>query len=253
METVNIFSKYIPNFIMILLRAGIMFSFIPFFSSTNLPAQFRIGLIVAVALVLTPVIEFKVSLESVPYLVMREVIFGIALGFASRLVFFAVDMAGQLMSNAMGLSIATVFNPEIGQSTEIAQMYGIAASLVFLAMDVHHDLIYIFARSYELLPAGSVEMKNLISEAVTMGSKLFILALKISAPVVIVMLISNLLLGFMYKAAPQINVFFIGFPIYMFVGFIMMIIGIPVFVFVSGNYFNAIKDDMLRVISMAKG
>jgi flagellar biosynthetic protein FliR len=198
-------------------------------------------------------VEFKVERPEIPLVVMREIFFGMALGFAGRLVFFAVDMAGQLMSTATGLSMASVFNPEIGQSTEISMVYGIIAMFVFLSLDAHHDLITIFIKSYEWLPAGHLDVQSLISPIIFMGSKMFLIAIKVSAPVVILMLVANILLGFMYKAAPQINIFFVAYPIYIVLGFSVMLLSMPVFIYVVGDYFMGIKDDMLRAIAAARG
>lgn len=249
----DLFAKYIPNFLFILLRAGIVISLLPFFGSRNFPAKFKLGFIVALALVLTPVVEFVTPKTNLPLCVLREVIFGIVLALAARFVFFAIDMAGQVMSNSIGLSIAQLFDPDLGQSTEVARLYGLIAMLILLATDAHHDLIYGFVKSYEWLPAGEMEIRNLFPAVVYFGSMTFILALKISAPVVIAMLISHILLGFIYKAAPQINIFFVAYPIYMFVGFLVMLISIPVFVQVTGEYFSTIKDEMAKVIAITRG
>jgi flagellar biosynthetic protein FliR len=198
-------------------------------------------------------VELNISKTGIPLAVMQEVVFGIILGLTARFIFFAVEMAGQVVSNAMGLSIATIFNPDFGQSTEIARLYGMIAMLIFLAMDAHHDLIYVFVKSYEWLPGGHIDIQNLVTEAISVSGKIFLIALKISAPVVIAMLISSLLLGFIYKAAPQMNIFFIGYPVYIFVGFIVILIGIPVFTQVIGGYLNGIKDEMIRIIAVARG
>lgn len=253
MVNMDFFSKYIPNFLFILLRASIFMSLLPFFGSKNFPAQYKIGFAVALAIVLSPLTEFKIKEGDIPLLVIKEVLFAVTLGLSVRFVFMAVEMAGQIISNAMGFSIATVFNPELGQSTEIAQLQGIIAMLIFLAMDAHHDLIYLFVKSYEVLPAGQADMRNLVTEFISLGSKIFVIAIKIAAPVMIGMLIASFLLGFIYKAAPQINIFFVSFPVYIFIGFLLMLFSIPVFVSVLGGYFGGIKEEMGRIIAIAKG
>jgi flagellar biosynthesis protein FliR len=249
----EILTQYIPNFLFILLRAGIMVSMLPFLSTANFPARLKIGLAVAIALILTPIVEFKVERPDIPIIILRELIFGMALGLAARLVFFAVDMAGQLMSTATGLSMASILNPEMGQSTEISVVYGIIAMFVFLAMDAHHDLIMIFVKSYEWIPAGHIDVRSMVAPIIGLGSKMFLIALKVSAPVVVIMLIANILLGFLYKAAPQMNVFFVAYPVYILLGFTVMIVSVPVFIFVAGDVITGIKDDMLRIIEAARG
>lgn len=247
----EIIGPYITNFLFILLRVSIVMSLLPFFGSKNVPAQFKIGLVFATAIILTPVIDFTVAKADIPFVVMREIIMGIVLGLLARFVFLAVEIAGQVMSNAMGLSLATVFNPEFGQSTELAHTYGIITMLIFLAMDAHHDLISLFVRSYEWIPAGGIAIGDVAAEVISATSLIFIMAVKISAPVVIAMLITNLLLGFLYKAAPQMNIFFIGYPLYLLVGFIVIFISMPVTVSAIGNYFSLMKNEMANIIAHA--
>jgi flagellar biosynthetic protein FliR len=244
---------YIPNFLFILLRAGIVLNMLPFIGSTSLPRQFRIGLAVAVALILTPVVDIQVARSAIPLVVVREVMFAMIFGLAARFVFFAVDMAGQVMSNATGLSMAAIVNPEIGQSTEISQLYSIIATLLFFAIDAHHDLIAIFVRSYELTPLGTITLQGIMTAAVSFATGIFVIALKISAPVVIIMLMTNILLGFVSKAAPQMNVFFVGYPLYLFLGFLTMFLSLPIFVYVMGGYFKGIPDEVGRVLLLMKG
>ncbi|MDA8168184.1 MAG: flagellar biosynthetic protein FliR [Nitrospiraceae bacterium] len=251
---INLFAAYLPNFLFILLRAGIVLGFLPFFSSSTFPAKFKIGFVVALSIVLTPVIQFKIpDRGTIAGVIVREMILAVALGMAARAIFWAIDMSGQIMSTAMGLSMATVFNPDMGQSTEFAQLYGTIAMLVFLALNIHHELIYAFVKSYEWIPLGSINTGKLMAAVVPLGGKMIAIALKISAPVIIIMLILNLLLGFLYKAAPQMNIFFIGYPLYMIVGFTLMILALPVFIYVFQCYFTQIKTEMLGIMAAAKG
>ncbi len=248
----EIMIPYVQNFLIILLRVSIFFVLLPFFGSRNLPAQFKIGFIVALAFILTPIVEIPHLQTSIPSLVIREVLLGIVLGLTARLIFFAVETAGQIMAGVMGLSIASSFNPEMGQSTELARIYGMLAMLIFLSLDAHHDLIYIFVKSYEWIPSGQIHINNLIPQIISEGSRMFVIALKLSAPIVIIMLITNLLMGFLSKAAPQMNVFFIGYPLFIFVGFLVIFISIPIFINVLGNYMGNIKNDMQGIIAIGR-
>lgn len=249
----DIFGQYTSKFLLVLLRVGIFMSLLPFFGSKNFPAQFKIGLALAIALVLTSVVQIEITTISIPVLVIREVVFGIMLGALVRFVFFAVDMAGQMMSNATGLSIATVFNPEMGQTSEVSRLYGIIAMLILLAADAHHDLIYLLVRSYEWIPVGQFDLRDLIPGFVAAGNRIFIIALRIAAPVLVIMVIANLLTGFINKAAPQANIFFISFPVYIFIGFLVMLITVPVFAHVISISFSEIRDEMYRIMAAAKG
>jgi flagellar biosynthetic protein FliR len=255
MSNVNIevLSGYIINFLFILLRAGIFVSLLPVIGGKQLPAQFRIGFAVFIALLLTPVVKFDIAENNIFLLIVREVIIAIALGLTVRFVFMAVNMAGTFISYTMGLSIARVFNPEVGQNTLISEAYGIITMLLFLAMDAHHDLIFVFVKSFELLPAGQLDINPLYPRVVSMGSGLFVLALKIGAPVIVGLLIVHLLSGFLYKAAPQMNIFFITLPLNILLGILLMILSIPAFEYVLNISFSDLRVEMARLIMMAKG
>jgi flagellar biosynthetic protein FliR len=219
----------------------------------QLPAQFRIGLAVFIALLLTPVVTMNIAENNIPLLVLKEMIIAAALGLTVRFIFLAVNMAGTFMSYGMGLSMARVFNPEVGQDTLIAQIYGILTMLLFLSLDAHHDLIFVFVKSFEVLPAGQLHASPLLPKVVSMGSGLFVLALKIAAPVVVGLLIVQLLSGFLYKAAPQMNIFFITLPLNILLGILLMMLSIPVFEHVLGIRFSDMREEMSRIIMMARG
>lgn len=252
MAGADLLAAYVPRFLLILLRSSVFLAFLPILGSKSLPARFRIGLAVAIALVLTPIIDFRAGENETAILVVREVALGMTLGLAVRFVFFGVEMAGQMISDAMGLSIATVFNPEMGQSTEVAQLLGITATLLFLATDAHHDLIALFVRSYDLLPGGSADVNALAGEGIALVGRIFLIAVKLAAPVVVGMVTLNVLLGFVYKATPQINIFFIGFPLYISVGFLILLLAVPAYVAAIGGSLGEIRTEMARVVGMAR-
>lgn len=246
-------SRFAGNFLLILLRAGIFMSLLPVIGAKQLPAQFRIGLAVFMSLLLTPVVNVSVAESSIALLVIKEMIVAAALGLTVRFVFLAINMAGTFMSYAMGLSMARVFNPEVGQDTLVAEIYGVFTMLIFLSLDAHHDLIYVFVKSFELLPAGQFRPDPLLPEIVSMGTGLFVLALKVSAPVIVGLLIVHLLSGFLYKAAPQMNIFFITLPLNILLGIVLMLLSIPVFEHVLGISFSDLRAEMSRLIIMTKG
>ena len=253
LNELNELSKYIPNFMFILLRSSILISLLPVLGGKQMPAQFRLGLAVMVSIILTPVVQFEIAENNIPMLVLKELLLGIALGLTVRFIFMAVNMAGQFMSYTMGMSIAQVFNPEMGQSTSIAEIYGIIAMLFFLILDAHHDLIYVFVKSFEMLPAGETNILPLVPVVLSMMTGLFVLALKICAPVTVGLLISHLLTGFLYKAAPQMNIFFVTMPLNIFLGFLLIILSIPVFEYLMGIKFSDLRGEMIRIVTMAKG
>ncbi|MBP2675158.1 MAG: flagellar biosynthetic protein FliR [Deltaproteobacteria bacterium] len=252
MPGADILSGYFPRFLLILLRSSVFLAFLPILGSKTLPATFRIGLAVAIAALLTPVVDLRPGENDAAILVLREVVLGMVLGLAVRFVFFGIEIAGQMISDSMGLSIATVFNPEMGQSTEIARLLAILATLLFLVTDVHHDLIALFVRSYDLVPVGTGDVRALVGEGIALTGKVFVLAIKLGAPVVVGMVTLNLLLGFVTKATPQINIFFISFPLYILLGFLILMLALPAYVAAMGGSFGEMRSEMERVLSMAR-
>lgn len=215
--------------------------------------QFRLGLAVFISLLLTPVVNFTIAENSIPILIMKEIIIAMALGFAVRMIFLAVNLGGTFISYTMGLSMATVFNPEFGQDTLISEILGIMTMLLFLVMDAHHDLIFVFVKSFELLPVGKMNIAPLMPEVVAMVSGLFVMSIKIAAPVMVGLLIVQLLTGFLYKVAPQMNIFFVALPLNIFIGIMLMILSIPVFEHVLGISFSDMRGEMIKLLMLAKG
>jgi len=250
---INALSGHITNFLFVLLRTGIFISLLPVIGGKQMPPQFRMGLAVFISLLLTPVVNFTIAENSIAILIIKEIIIAMTLGFAVRFVFLAVNMAGTFISYTMGLSMATVFNPEVGQDTLVSEIYGIMTMLLFLVMDAHHDLIFVFVKSFELLPIGNVNVAPLLPEVVAMATGLFVMAIKIAAPVMVGLLIVQLLSGFLYKVAPQMNIFFVALPLNIFLGIMLMILSIPVFEHVLGISFSDLRGEMIRLLMIAKG
>lgn len=252
MDPATAFAAMLPKFLLVLLRSSVFLAVLPVLGSKSFPARFRIGLAVALAIVLTPVVEFEVDPRRIPALAAREVMLALGLGLAARAVFMAVEIAGQLASDSLGLSIASTFNPEIGPSTDLARFQGVVATLLFFATDSHHDLVAVLVRSYDLVPAGAVRPESLLPQAVSIAGSMFAAAAKLSAPVVAGVLTTNLLLGFVYKSAPQVNVFFAAFPLLVFAGLLLILLTLPAFVSSVAGSFGGMREAMARVLAAAR-
>jgi len=250
--TIESLSPYITNFLVILIRSSIFVSLLPIIGGKEMPGQFRLGLAVFIAIMLTPVVNVEVREDVIALLVIKEILIAFALGLTVRFVFMAINLAGHVISQAMGLSVAAVFNPELGQTTLISEIYGVMAMLYFLVMDAHHEIIYIFVKSFELLPSGQLNIMPVIPQVISLGNKLFVLALKIGAPVIVGLLLSNILTGFLYKVAPQMNIFFITLPLNIFLGLTLIILSIPVFEHVFNLNIIDLRNEMARIIAMAR-
>lgn len=247
------FAGYFSNFLIILIRLGIVVFLLPFWSGKQFPRPFKIGFALAAAYVLAPVIRVETGNQTILSILIQELILGALLGFASRIVFLGVELAGTFISDALGISMATVFNPEMGQSTEVSTMLGLLAMLLFLALDLHHDLLALLIKSYEVLPIGRLKVENLMLKGIELGSQVFVLAVKLAAPVLVGMIVVNVLMGFIYKAAPQVNIFFISLPVYLLVGFLILILSLPVLINFLASRFEGLSEEFNRILMLAKG
>jgi len=250
---INEFTHFIKVFLFVLLRASIFVSMVPVIGSDKLPMQFRIGFAVFISLLLAPVVELNIAEDYIPLLVLKEILVGFALGFSVKVLFMGINMAGAFISHVMGVSVATTFNPEMGQTAIVAEAYGIIAMLFFLVMDIHHELIFVFVKSFEMLPAGQADIVPLMAQVISMGTRFFVIAIRIGAPVIVCLMIVHILSGFLYKAAPQMNIFFVTLPLNIGLGFFLIIVSMPVLEYVLGVEFSGIKEDMMRIIISAKG
>jgi flagellar biosynthetic protein FliR len=253
LESTIVLSKYFSNFLVLLIRLGVILFLLPFWSGQQFPRQFKIGFVLAVAYVLAPVIPMEIRNQDILMIIIQELLLGATLGFAVRVVFLAVEFAGTLISDAMGLSIAAVFNPEMGRSTEVSTILGLIAMLLFLVLDLHHDLIAMIVKSYEVLPVGHLRIDNLLLKGISVGGQIFVLAVKIAAPILVGMIIVNVLMGFIYKAAPQVNIFFVSLPVYIFIGLLVLLLSTPLLINFLGTQFSGLKDEINRIFILAKG
>ncbi len=232
----SIETKEIITFLFVLMRVSMILLFLPFFGSKLTPMQFRIGLILAVSLVITPVVNIGFDGNDIAMILLREMIFSFVIALTVRFLFYAIDAGGQIMSTTMGLSIATVFNPEIGQSTELTRLYSLIAMLLFLSLNGHHYFIYAVVSSFHYIPVGGADIKELVRAGIMLSGRIFEIALKIAAPIIAVVMITNILLGVLYKLIPQFNIFFVAYPLYISLGYVVLILGIPFFFIFFGNY-----------------
>ncbi len=247
-EQLGLKPDIIVKFLLVLLRISIVFMVLPVFGSKSLPVQFKIGLIVGITLILTPIVDIKIATNDIIMLVIRESLFSVVLGLTVRVLFFAIDAAGQVISTTAGMSMANVFNPEIGQSTEISRFYSIVAVLLFFASNMHHYFIYALVKSFEYVPIGKSDTSSIVQAGIKLGAEVFILAVKLAAPVITIVMITNILMGILYKLIPQFNIFFVAYPLYLTLGFLVILFSIPVVFILISNYFVEMKNNFNHLL-----
>jgi flagellar biosynthetic protein FliR len=162
-------------------------------------------------------------------LLINNVLIGVVIGFAVRLVFAALELAGELIGLQMGLSFVGFFNPGTGQQQNaVASFMSLLALLMFIAIDGHLMLIHALAESFRLYPVSvGMDLPMGFDRLLRLGSDMFAIALTIALPFLAVMLLTNVVLGVLARVAPQINIFAVGFPMTILVGLVTLFLLLP--------------------------
>jgi flagellar biosynthetic protein FliR len=161
--------------------------------------------------------------------VLQQVLVGVSLGFAVRIVFSAVEFAGELVGLQMGMNFATFFNPMSGgEQTAVSRFYGISIAWLFIVSGGHLLVIAALVQSFTAFPVASDPFAFLrVVEPQRWGAEIFRLGLWIALPLVAMLLFTNLVLGVISRVAQQMNVFAIGFPITLGVGLVGVLVTLP--------------------------
>ncbi len=215
------------------IRIGAMFVAAPIFSARSVPVRIRVVLSFLIAWLLLPIIPEPPVVDLISgealIITISQVLIGVAMGFILQMVFAAFVIAGQSIATAMGLGFASMVDPQSGvQVPVISQALLIMATLVFLALNGHLIFIEVLAKSFHSMPIGPVSLSSdAMWKLVMWGSDMFVGAMLIALPAVAALLLVNLAFGVASRAAPQLNIFAVGFPIMIMMGLAFMILILP--------------------------
>jgi flagellar biosynthetic protein FliR len=226
---------WLATFLWPLTRVLALLAVAPVLGQARIPARVRIGLAIGIVIVLVPALPAPpaVAPGSAAGMVIlaTQMVIGLAIGFALRLVFVAVEMAGDLIGTQMGLGFAMFYDPGNVQHTPIlGQFMGLLATLVFLAINGHLMIIAALAQSFQALPITAAPLgAGLFEVLARYGGIVFAAGLQLALPLIVTMLVVNLALGVLTRAAPQLNIFAVGFPVTLAIGFGALILTLPYF------------------------
>jgi len=215
------------------LRVLALFSAMPLFAQGSVPTRVRIGLalLIAVCAQATLPPAAVIALDSWPALMalLQQLLIGISLGFSVRVVFSAVEFAGEIVGLQMGLNFSGFFNPMTGgEATATSRFFGILVSWLFIASGGHLALIGAVVQSFQAFPVGPDPFAFLRAvQPQVWGGEVFRLGLWIALPMIAMLLFVNMVLGIIARVAQQMNIFSIGFPITVSVGLIGMLLTLP--------------------------
>jgi len=218
-----------------MMRIGAMLLAMPVLGTRLMPTRVKIifsfvlSVLVLPLLPALPVVEV-LSLEGLLVSV-QQVLIGLSMGFTLQLVFGALMIAGESIALGMGLGFASMVDPANGVNVPVmSQLFVIIGTLVFLALGGHLMLIQLIVSSFQSLPISSSGIeRDSFWLIFAWGSQMFIGAVWIAIPALITLLVITLSMGVMTRAAPQLNIFSVGFPVIMFLGFIVVMLILPGF------------------------
>jgi flagellar biosynthetic protein FliR len=205
----------------------------PVTGNPQFPARAKVGLAILITVLVAPFLPAGVAVDPGSWeglaLLVRETLIGVAMGFAVRVVFTAVEMAGNVIGVQMGLGFAEIYNPTAGgQIAVIGQFLGLLAALAFLALDGHLMMISGLIESMRAIPPGAAATPAVDWRLLALwGGKIMEAAALLALPVIAALTITNLALGVLSRAAQQLNLFAVGFPITLAIGFITLLLALP--------------------------
>jgi len=238
-------------------RIAALTASIPVLSGAQTPARIKIVLAFILSLLVFPLVEPEIS--TVPFdtlhlffLILSESVVGLAIGFSATLIFAAVQFGGTVVGYQMGFAAANVFDPQTqNQTALVSQFQNVLAILVFLALNIHFFMIEAIVHSFRLLPPGNLNLSGgAIPYLMTLAGRMFSLGVQFSAPVLVVLLLSGLVLGLMSRVFPQLNVFLLSFPINIGLAFLMLSLTLNLTVALMTREFATLQEHILMLFSL---
>jgi flagellar biosynthetic protein FliR len=205
----------------------------PVLGNSAVPNSSKILLAVMLATVIGPTVPALPAADPLSLagllILAQELLVGLGMGLSMRIVFAAIEMAGEISSLTMGLGFATFFDPQShGRSSAVGQLLALLTSMAFLAANVHLVLLAALAESFVSLPVSAAPLSGAgFKHLADWGGKIFASGVQISLPIVAALLLTNVALGILTRAAPQLNLFGIGFPITLGVGMLVIATTMP--------------------------
>jgi flagellar biosynthetic protein FliR len=249
---------YVAQFLvglMMFIRVTAVLVTAPLLSHESVPVQLKAGLGVFITYLLFPVVAHQtpaldVKLIALVLIGMKESLVGIVIGFSLSLLFAGMRYAGELMSTSIGLSITTILDPESGQSTPvIGEFIYLTTLLLFLILNGHHFVLEALQLTFRVIPIGGVTLsESLMNILIRLSGLMFVVAIKIAAPVLVAGFLINVGLSILARVMPQANIFMLSFPISISVGLLVILSSAPFLVLVFKKLLAEYEMNILELV-----
>ncbi len=241
----ELFNISLYNWLMIFLRTGAVFMLMPGFSAVYVTAQIRLILALALSLILVPLLAPELPPQPENFSIMLQYIFyelsiGIFLGIVMQILFFALNFAGSIASQAIGFSNAQMFDPAFQTQTMLIETFLsiIAITFIFIT-DIHHLMIGAVVDSYHLFRPGESLLWNDFAQHITQSvGRSFTIGFKLGAPFIAFTIVFYSGMGLVSRLMPQLNIFFLSLPLQIYLGLGVLLITVPIIVIAFFRYYD---------------
>jgi len=251
----NVSLVEVQVFLLIFFRVGAILLTLPVFGSASVPSVFKIGLSFAIALLLYPILNLEgfpvqLSIIHLSLGMISEIIMGVIIGLSVSMVFAGVQLAGQLIGLQMGLAMANIVDPSTSEQLPLlGELNNIIAILIFLTINAHHWFIQGVADSFRLVPPFAFHFSNITMEqVVNLGGNLFVIAIKVGAPVIAALFLMSVAFGVAARTVPQMNIFFVALPIQILVGFLFLAFSLPYLLTFMKTVFTGLEQSIFSLL-----
>ena len=237
-------SGNVVSFILLFFRFASLFMTAPIFSHTTIPMTIKTMMAFFFTVIFfpsTPHITFEINLVNLIVAILTEMLFGAVIGLALQLAYNVITFAGGVISFMMGFSMATAIDPQNGVSMPIiSQFLSLIALMVLFSLNLHHWLILYIDHSLAKVPLGGFLLSNdIIHYLLSAGGNMFLVGTMIAFPIIALTLLADVIFGMIMKTMPQFNLLVIGFPIKIFISFVVLIA-------VLGSMLVLVKNEILH-------
>ena len=240
--------------IFIFIRILTFFACINIIFPSGTPKVFKAMFSVFIALILSPFIPVDVNTTSTGQIVIcaaMETVTGLVFGFITNICFSSLKAAGSLIDQQLGLSMVNIYDPSTNtQSTLIENILYWIGIMIFFIMNGHHKLIEGIQNSFNLVPIGHLILDGNFSYIINVFTQCFIIGFKIAVPMILALVLAELLMGFISKSVPQLNVMIIGVPFKILIGMVFLIVALPFLVNKIHYLFNQLPSILDGTLSM---
>lgn len=246
---------HVQLFVLVFFRVLSLCLVAPIFGNRAVPAQIKAGLGFVTALVLMPLVMQTQPAQvhpwtAFPVLILQESSVGFVIGVVASLLFAAAQLSGEILDRYMGFGLAHLIDPEFDEETSlVSEFENLVALMLFLAIGGHHILLLGLCESFELIPLGGVRCDSAIAmEIVRVTGQVFPVAIKLTAPAFVILIVTTVVEGLIARFVPQMNVLVIGLPLKIAVGLIGLAACVPMFSYIFDKMLRATTGDMYTML-----